>query len=397
MACGVISTALGLSHMVFVRSPMRHAQNVCRFTLIVCSVIITSLIAPDGATAKSDGARVKVGAMLQVRHAYELPIDDPSTGADEGAADPVNSFLLRRGRIRLQVKRDGLKLKGGFGFSKDEPRLLSLYLQAKLPGDVVVRVGQTKRLLTQSYLESSATQRLIERAAIGDEVGSNRDVGLRLRRQFFGKKLDLQAGIFNGNGPNTVANDTGGFLLEGRVDVHLLRRLDLTDPSINRKLAIVVGGAFSRGAVTAARFKGGEQLTKVDISQAWSVHAAIRWQRVELRAELLSHDKTPEDARADTSSPLGVDGKEEGGWAVQLAWQPPLRQRRLELSARLNRWEDSRGDVDTRSDELEACVGWRFIGDRLKLQAVWRDKTKHRAGGVSFVERRVQLQLQAEL
>ncbi len=355
----------------------------------------TVTLAPNSAQAKP--AEVKVGGMMQLRYGYAPAVDDPSTGVDEGAGDPLNSFALRRGRIRLKASRHGFKLSGGFDFSKGEPRLLSLYLLAPLPLEFELRVGQTKRLLTQSYLASSTVQRMIERSPIGDQVGSNRDVGLRLRRRFFAKFVDVNLALFNGNGANTVENDTGGLLVEGRVDLHLLRRLDLTDATLGNKPAFVIGGAVARGPVRAQRSKSGVQLTRIDVSQAWSVHAGARWQGVELSAELLWHDLTPKDDRADQSTPLGIDATQEGGWSAQLAWQPPALQRRLEVSGRIVQWQDKRGDADSGIEELEACVGWRFDGDRLKLQTAWRRKTAHRAGGVSFSTNRLQLQLQAEM
>ncbi|MCO4764423.1 MAG: hypothetical protein KC502_23125 [Myxococcales bacterium] len=382
------------SHMGFLRPPgaPRIGQQIGALVVILGAVALSSRAATASET------KVTVGGLAQVRHTYQPSVDDPATSVDEGLNDTANSFFLRRGRITLKARRGDVQLRGGFTFSKNNPRLQSLYIRADLPRGFQLRVGQSKRLLTYAYLSKSTNQRMIERSPVGDDVGSNRDVGIRLRRRFFKRFINIQLAVFNGNGPNTLGNDDGGLLYEGRVDVHLLRPLDLSKAKIGRKLAMRVGAAVARNSLPSVREnKDDVVLTKEDISMAWSVHGAIRWQRFELQAELLNHEVSPVDARADTSTPLGIAATTERGWSVQLAWQPPRMNRRLEVATRFFRWEKEPGNSDTRTDEIEACVGWRLDGDAVKIQWGARQKTKHRAGGVSFSSYRSQLQLQVDM
>ena len=68
-----------------------------------------------------------------------------------------------------------------------------------------LRVGQWKRPFSRQQLTSSGKQEFVDRSLTDKAFGAGRDVGMMVHNNFTrAKGLEWAAGVFNGNGANTV-------------------------------------------------------------------------------------------------------------------------------------------------------------------------------------------------
>lgn len=370
----------------------RSAWYIHGLSLAFCAACLT-------AWSSAGFASVRVGGHLQLRYGLQLADDDPLTAEDESSLPWSQQMTLRRARLKFRFKRDGLRLKAHVALDKANPRLMSLYLDLKGPWGLKVRAGQSKRLLTRAYLDSSSHQRLVERSKIGDEIGSNRDIGVVISRGALRERLVWSLALWNGQGANALSNSVGRVLIESRAEATLGGKFSTEDPVIGRRLGVKVGGALAHGSIAALRKTGGQVLTRYDQSVAWSCFGAVRGWGVELVAEALWHDRAPqaETVTATALTEAGVSSTSEGGWSVQVAWQPPVFRQRLEVSARLWRWRDDRAQLDDVHDRWTAGLSWRARGDDLKLQLQGQWRHRRREGVADEQARLLLAQLQGVL
>lgn len=369
------------------RLALRH-----RARAVAVAVVVAATTAPAAATAAS--SPVELGLHGQARHIVGPAADDPATGEDEGALPARNELQLRRLRLGAKARRGPLRARLLLAVDRGKARLLTGTLRWRLRDGLDLEVGQHKRLLSQGYLDSSSHQRMPERAELYDAFAGERDIGASLRLRPH-RRLDLRLAVWNGAGPNVVGNDTGRLWVEGRIDLGLGARFDLEDPQIGRRLAARVGVAAVSGRRSAVRSDKTGVLTRADAHLGASGHVALRWQRIELRGEVLWQRDEPIDARTAPTTALALSDVPQLGLVAQLAWQPLPE---LEVAARFARHEADRHDADRWTQWLELGVGWRpGRDDDRKLQLAVQRERDGRSGGQTYDRLRVVTQLQWRL
>ncbi len=160
--------------------------------------------ADAGVDKKKKKKKVEVRTRIHVR--WEM---------EERAADGEleNRFLIRRARLKLiwePEKWITAKLQvGGFQDLEFGMSLLKdAYIHLSPSRYVEVRVGQFKKPFSRLELRSSGKLRVAERGdgnsfIIEDLLHGGRDIGLQLSGRIVKSiKLDYEAGVFNGTGPN---------------------------------------------------------------------------------------------------------------------------------------------------------------------------------------------------
>jgi hypothetical protein len=147
-------------------------------------------------------------------------------------------FRVRRARLSFlgNLFNKDFTYKFQFDFAKFSTELLlDAYVNYRMfDGDFEVQVGQQTIPYIRQHQISSSAQMFVERSlasnefintddvdtdgdGVPDKLSKNgRDIGIQLQGKPFDKKLEYQAGIFNGNGTNTT-NINNDFLYMGRV------------------------------------------------------------------------------------------------------------------------------------------------------------------------------------
>lgn len=352
----------------------------------------------DAPEAKGDKITATVHGHLQFRHTAAPAFDDPSTAADESEGDMTNSFDLRRARVWVDARLGGFKLRTKVAVESGAFRLLSAWAERDLPLGFELRAGQLKRMISMDYIISSPHTRLLDRSLASDESGAKRDIGLRLSRPLWRKRIQPMIAVFNGNGANMVANDNDSLRLEARLDATPLGKYDLEKANVGSKPRVMVGGAFGwwkKNAVRKAAAPGdtsgsGDRyvLTEEDAEWIASLHAAARYRGVEVRGEYYRRQSDPVDAEDSARTAMGVTRAQHeallstydrgrDGMYGQIAWRLPWAKQ-LEVAGRYGVWHPDRDDAARSTERISTAVGWRPHGDRVKLQGGWQ-QTRERA------------------
>ncbi|MFZ4577405.1 MAG: porin [Myxococcota bacterium] len=385
-------------------SPALH----CRLAFAILFVATLALAAPahagpvdlaDDATPttkqakagkKSLGPAVKVGGVVQLR--YSLG-PNWRGGHPDGVTGPLatawtHSFSVPRARLEVATDVLNWKLRTKVDFGRGMVRLLNAYAERELGLGTQLKLGQFKRIFSQTYLISAEESQLYERPDVVSEAGGSRDIGVLLSGDWLGERVMAAVGAFNGNGMNTESNDNANLRVEARLDLAPLGKYDLVSHPIGRKPKIRLGGGVARyqdNASLKAQVGGKSvQIKQFDETTAFSAFAAARWQGVELRAEGFQGTRDPTDARAsDAQVPslasLGVKPVDWRGGYVQVAADMPFH-RALQVAAAAEEWEPDaaiRTDSDTR---YTVALNYYLDGDAAKVQAAWQDRTLRRAG-----------------
>ncbi len=367
------------------------AATLRPFGALLTCLLATVVAAPGGAKP----AQTSLSLMGQLRHQAEPAVDDPATSADEGAGPDRHDFTLRRLRLGGAARKGDVSAKVLVALDRGKVRLLTGAATLRLPSKVRLTVGQTKRLLSQAYLDGSAHQRLIERAALSDSFGGERDIGAVVSWRSDDKRVEARLAVWNGAGPNVAGNTVGLPWFEGRIDAQIGARVDVEDPEIRDDLGLRLGAAASWGRLAAERSDASGLVTRYDNQIAASATAALRAAGVELRVEALTRRDAPVDAREAASGPLEVATVQQVGVWGQLAWQVA---KRWQLAARVEHHVRDLDNDDRWGRRIDAGVSWRpERDDDLKLQLGWQRRDEGRGGGTSMVTQRLQLQLQWRL
>ena len=135
------------------------------FVATATATAAACLIAPQ---ASAKPTETSLSLMGQLRHQAEPAVDDPATAVDEGAEPDRHDFTLRRLRLGGSARKGDVSAKALIALDRGKVRLLTGAVKLRLHPHLRLTIGQTKRLLSQAYLDGSAHQRLIERAALAD-------------------------------------------------------------------------------------------------------------------------------------------------------------------------------------------------------------------------------------
>ncbi len=130
-----------------------------------------------------------------------------------GSAFPqaVDGFVLSRARPTFEGTLFG---KYGFRFTPEfgdgKSGVVDAYLDLKFDPAFQVRLGKFKPFVGLERLYNDVDTKFIERGYVSNNILPNRDVGVSLYGDLFGKKLNYAVGLFNGvtdGGDATTAQD----------------------------------------------------------------------------------------------------------------------------------------------------------------------------------------------
>jgi hypothetical protein len=353
------------------------------------------------AAKKARKPPVTVGGVVQLRYALG---PNWRGGNPDGATGPLatawtDSFTVPRARLEVGTDVLDWKLRTKVDFGRGMVRLLNAYAERDLGLGTRLKLGQFKRIFSQTYLVSAEESQTHERPDVAEEAGGSRDIGVLLSGDWLGERVMAAVGVFNGNGMNTEGNDNTNLRVEARLDVAPLGKYDLVSHPIGRKFKVRLGGGVASYEDNAAlKDNKNVRIKQYDETLAFSAFAAARWQGVEARAEGFQGTRDPVDARAsDAQVPsldsLGVKSVDWRGGYVQLAADVPFH-RALQVAAVAEEWEPNaaiRTDSDTR---YTVALNYHLDGDAAKIQAAWQDRTLRREGTDEFTHWTAFLQLQ---
>ena len=210
--------------------------------------------------AKPAAPTVKVGGYAQVRETYR------------------SGSRLTATLNRVRVSAEGT-IPGGFSFrvmpeyeaggSATQAASVSLrdaYVRWSKDAFSVL-AGQFKTPFSPQFITSITQIETADRATAVDSLAPKRDIGL-MAEYTLGTLVDLQAGLFNGEGQNRIVNVDSTNLFVGRVGVRPVPYLTL-------------GGNVAHWSTDSTR---------------WGADAALEWQGVTVRGEYLWQPRSGREA-----------------------------------------------------------------------------------------------------
>ena len=288
---------------------------------------------------------------------------------------PANDrMFVRRARIYAlgSVARDWeirFMLDGAPGLTarRDVPAsLVEGYVRWKRYPGATVQLGQYKTPVTYEESHSASQLLTVERSMVVDRLKPSRQVGVLFSGSLQGDGVRYGAGVFNGTGTGTNANDDERFLYIGRLTVRVaslrLAGADLTWhtgvsalTSHDSATPFAPDFGFDTDVVTPGtdNLFAGER-------RSWAFDSQLRFGRAEVWAEWVSARFTPENA-------VPVRRFDTDGWYVLAAYA--LIPRRLQLVGRLETFDQHRVNDPGNTESL--FVGANYYigpGHDLKLQ-----------------------------
>ncbi len=205
---------------------MKKKNFLSLFTLLF--LLFTAFSSVNGKTVETKSSLFTIGGRLQTQ--YQFVDSAPST----------SRLLIRRARLSFQsVLSDWASIKIQFEAGKQSFTLKDAYLRFN-PKGISIFVGQKHVPFSREALNSSKYLQMVERSRTS-EFAPFRQVGVGIQGFALDKKIEYQAGIYNGAvNSSTVSKladgmmgkvkvyhiDTGAnsennkFLFAGRIDFH---------------------------------------------------------------------------------------------------------------------------------------------------------------------------------
>lgn len=157
----------------------------------------------DGTRIETEDFELKFNVQLQPRYSYE----DFDSDRDE---EEVSEFSIRRARLgasgHLLDKQFSYMLLNDFDSDGGGSDMKDAWIQWN--GMANVRFGQFKVPFTRQYNVSSSKLYFAERADVINTYDRDRDFGAMVHGAAAEDALHWYAGVFNGEGANTEADDT---------------------------------------------------------------------------------------------------------------------------------------------------------------------------------------------
>ena len=255
-------------------------------------------------------SRVQVGGLLQAQAEGGESVDSRHSGDDR--------FFLRRARVNVQGR-----FAEDFDFRTEVEMTGSLSDATALRGQLTdayvtwtryrwlnLRAGQVKSPFGHEQLYSDPRLLVPERTFGGDRLTAGRQIGISVLGSIGDDTLTWNAGVFNGTGANTSANDDDRFLYAGRVAGTIFRgRLS----NLDARLTAGVNALTSRDtSVSMPADFGFEDNTFAGRRLLTGADAQLLIGRFEFWSEVLRGRFSPEDrvpasnVRATATSFLGA-------------------------------------------------------------------------------------------
>lgn len=292
----------------------------------------SSTTPPPGVTVAVDDATVQLGAVYQM----DLTVQD---------REETSTFRVRAARLRATVETYGVEafLQTEFAAS---PAIFDLRLRYRPHPQVRVQAGLFKSPFSYSHLVSRTVLPLAERPVSVDAIAPRRQVGVSVRFADRQGRVQLDAGVFNGNGRTIRPNDNNHFLYVGRLSTSPRLGGGTLSLGANAAYSLDEGVALGR---TASSFTGRRAVFGADATYTNGL-----WL---LGAEALVASLSPTDAADETAPDSGQpDQTAIGGYVVAGA---PLTKR-LQVVGRYDQF-DPNTDIDDGTDlaRVEAGLNYR--------------------------------------
>jgi phosphate-selective porin len=296
----------------------------------------TRLQPGKGVSFKSDdgNATLNIGGRIQVRHTYEENSD---------------SSYFNVPRLRLALKgtlyRDwSWEFQSDFA-NRNSTTLKDGFIERSFGPEVAVRAGQFKIAFDRQQLESSGRQTFVDRNIASSFLGKGRDAGLQAHGGFMSRKIQYQAGVFNGTGEG-VANTNTGHMAVARVSVNPLGDFGLSQGDIKPSAKPLV---FADLAAYHSQDSGGS----LDGTTGLAIGAGVRMAGAYAAGEYF---------RRETST-----GQKADGFYAQASYL--LVPEFLELAARFAQADPDTDLADNTRTETTGAVNVLFnkAGHGLKL------------------------------
>jgi hypothetical protein len=221
-------------------------------------------VASGDDVAGDEAFAVTARLRLQLRGAVTVDDDD-----DDPDARLRPELLVRRARIALSghllEHRFEWKVQLGLSQNDVEADLPIIVRDANVTWNATpaigVRVGQMKVPFDRQRLTSSSALQFAERSRVVNELNLDRDIGLVVVTRPFGEQLNLQAGLFGGDGRNRPI-PKAGLLWAARAQWTPLGDFDdLEEGDLGRtadpKVAFAVAAALNAQSIRARSTHGG--------------------------------------------------------------------------------------------------------------------------------------------
>ena len=221
-------------------------------------------VASGDGVAADNAFAVTARLRLQLRGGVTVDDDD-----DDPDARLRPEFLVRRARIALSghVLDHRFEWKVQLGLSQNdvEADLPIIVRDANVTWNatpaVGLRVGQMKVPFDRQRLTSSSAMQFADRSRVVKELNLDRDIGLVVVTRPFGEHLNLQAGLFGGDGRNRPI-PKAGLLWAARAQWTPLGDFDdLEEGDLERspspKVAFAVAAALNAQSIRARSTHGG--------------------------------------------------------------------------------------------------------------------------------------------
>lgn len=157
----------------------------------------------------ADGAfSMKTQARVQFRYTFTSAHVENPVGED--SRDNTSVLTVHRARLGFagHAFSEDLAYKLQADFGRGTVTLKDFYIDYRIAGDALVRVGQYKRPFSRQQITSSGNLEFVDRAITDRYYTAGRDVGLTIHNNYEkSPEIEWAVGLFNGAGENQVPGD----------------------------------------------------------------------------------------------------------------------------------------------------------------------------------------------
>jgi len=321
---------------------------------------------PVAVTAAGRETKLAIGGFAQVH-------GEAGRAPDSRFAGLSDRFLLRR--MRLGVKgafgrEFGFKVEADLGAntvgasSGYRAQLTDAYAEWTAYPYAQVRVGQFKTPFGAEQLMSDTANPFVERSLPNDRLTIGRQIGVGVSGATKGKLLDYSAGLFNGSGVNTSANDNEQFLVAARVGVRVW------DGKFAGRAGSWSAGANAFTDRATGTFTGRREGLGFDTQVQLAPFA--------LRAEWLAGAQDPR---------VGGD-VDSDGWSVAALWSLADA---WQLAARFETYDPNTATAANETDTLTLGLNWFIRGPDVAVSVNYLAGDADLGGGDDRLLARLQL------
>jgi phosphate-selective porin len=323
-----------------------------------------------GITISSGVNSLTIGARMQFRWTLD-DLDESSADTSGAGLDrddgPISAFDIPRMRISFSggVFRPWLKYAFQYEFSRtsgqSSSKIKDAVIEIRPTGrSYRVLLGQFKAPFGLQQLTSSGRLQFVDRAITDSKFTPSRDMGAMVSSLLAGRKIGIDAGVFNGSG-ESVRQNNRSHLVAGRVYVQPLGVYALSEGGSDAPASTLLH--FGVGARTGKQIRGRSAagiVEEPDNQRAVNAEFAVKAPRLFSTAEyfwMTDEQSNPVSGRDIASRGLHA----QGGYMVV--------PRRLELGLLFGRITPDTDIDDAELTELRGVVSYYWQSHGLKLQA----------------------------